>query len=357
MIRRATEQEIDDWNNLVSSNPDGGHLYQSKQWAQFKESGGWDPIYCVYEAAGRVVAFVLLKKPVSILGNIYYCSKGPGFFRDFKTDHDSKAHFMEFMVDLKSFISKEDRSTILVKVEPQLELGQDIDLKTIGLIKSKSDWQYSSTILVDISKPEDELLASLKQKTRYNIRLAERKGVKVEAREINDSNIELMYELMQETRKRGGYFLRPKEYFAEYWKLFSHAGNGQLLIASHDGDTLGGVFAAVAGEYGYYKDGGSFDTKRNLMAPYLLQWEAIKWAKSKQASKYDMVSSPSNADIKDESHLQHGLYQFKRSFSEEITDFVGCWDLPIHQQKYNVWVKQEHNFLRLYAKMKKNLFW
>lgn len=357
MIRRATEQEIVDWNNIVFSNPDGGHLYQSKEWTLFKENEGWEPIYCLYEAVGSIVAFVLLKKPASILGNIYYCPKGPGFFSDFHIQNDSKAHFMEFVSDLKSFIIRDDHQAILVKIEPQLELSQEISLKSLGLIKSKGDWQYSSTIFVDIKNSEEELLEGLKQKTRYNIRLAERKAVKVEFRDIDNDSIDLMYELMQATRQRGGYFLRPKSYFAEYWKLLAHSDMGQLMIASHEGKTLCGVFVAIAGKNGYYKDGGSFDIKRNLMAPYLLQWEAIKWAKSKGATAYDMVSSPSNAEVQDETHLQHGLYQFKRSFNDEIIDFVGCWDLPIHKQKYSIWVKQASNFLRLYAKMKKNLFW
>ena len=357
MIRRATAEEISNWNTLITSNPDGGHLYQSKQWSEFKTSGGWEPIYCIYEAAGSVVAFVLLKKPASILGNIYYCPKGPGFFKGFGLSKDSKAHFMEFINDIKSFITKDDHQAILVKIEPQLEINQEIDLKSLGIAKSNGDWQYSSTIFVDIKNTEDEVLSGLKQKTRYNIRLAERKGVKVESRDINDDSIDLMYELMQATRQRGGYFLRPKSYFAEYWKLLSHSGNGQLMIASHEGDILCGVFVAVMGEYGYYKDGGSSGAKRNLMAPYLLQWEAIKWAKSKGATAYDMVSSPSNAEVQDEAHLQHGLYQFKRGFNDEITDFIGCWDLPINKQKYVIWAKQGGNFLRLYAKMKRNLFW
>ena len=84
MIRLATESEIANWNELISSNFDGGHIYQSKQWSEIKQSNGWEPVYCIYEATACVVAFVLLKKPVSILGNIYYSSKGPGFFNDFK---------------------------------------------------------------------------------------------------------------------------------------------------------------------------------------------------------------------------------------------------------------------------------
>lgn len=357
MIRFATQDEILNWNDLIATNPDGGHLYQSKEWVEFKQSGGWEPIYCIYETAASVVGFVLIKKPVSILGNIYYCSKGPGFFKDFEISKASRANFSEFVNTVKFFITKNDKNAIFVKLEPQLRLDQKIDLGSLGMFKSRTDWQYSSTIFVDISKPESEILSSLTQKTRYNIRLAERKGVRVEYRNINAENIDVMYGLMQETRKRGGYFLRPKAYFAEYWRLIEEAGNGQLLIATHDGDTLGGVFVAALGKHGYYKDGGSFDIKRNLMASYILQWEAIKWAKSKGALLYDMVSAPSNAELKNSANILQGLYQFKRGFNDEIIDFIGCWDLPISKSKFKIWKKQENNYLRLYAKMKGNLFW
>jgi lipid II:glycine glycyltransferase (peptidoglycan interpeptide bridge formation enzyme) len=150
MIRLATEVEISDWDNLVASNFDGGHIYQSKEWSEIKESNGWEPIYCIYEAAGFVVAFVLLKKPVSILGNIYYCSKGPGFFKDFKSHADSRAHFKEFLIDLKSFISKKDSRAILVKIEPELLVEDSFDFKDIGLKKCGADLQFKATIFVDI---------------------------------------------------------------------------------------------------------------------------------------------------------------------------------------------------------------
>lgn len=357
MIRLATELERSNWDELVKNNPDGGHIYQSKAWSEIKEYNGWEPVYCLYEAAAYTVAFVLLKKTASILGNIYYCSKGPGFFKGFGLDKDSRAHFMEFISDLKSFIRKSDRQAILVKIEPELESGQEPELKKPGLLKSKADLQFKATIFVDLEGTEEAIISSFKQKTRYNIRLAERKGVKTEYRAMDEDGVGLMYGLMKATQQRAGFFLRPKEYFGNYWQTLAKADMGQLIIATHEGDLLGGVFVTVFGQKAYYKDGGSFETKRNLMAPYLLQWEAMKWAKSKGATSYDMVAVPPKSELNDPSHHQYGLYQFKKGFNEEVTEFVGCWDLPINMQKYRIWSAQERNFLRLYAKMKKNLFW
>lgn len=357
MIRYATEAEIDTWDSLVLNNADGGHVYQSKEWSKIKQYNGWEPVYCIYEVTAYLVAFVLLRKSASILGNIYYCSKGPGFFKQYNEDKDSKAHFMEFVNDLKSFVRQHDNQAILVKLEPELDNDTKFDLGSLGMQKSKADLQFKATIFVNISKSEEEIINSFKQKTRYNIRLAERKGVKIELRDMNDEGVDLMYSLMQATQKRAGFFLRQKQYFANYWKALADAGMGQLVVATHDGDVLGGVFVTIYGEKAYYKDGGSFETKRNLMAPYLLQWEAIKWAKQHGALSYDMVAVPPKAELENEKHLQHGLYLFKRGFNEEVTEFVGCWDLPINQNKFRIWNRQESKFLKLYAKMKKNLFW
>lgn len=357
MIRYATEVEIEAWDRMVLDNADSGHIYQSKEWSQIKQYNGWEPIYCAYEATAFAIYFVLLKKSASILGNVYYCSKGPGFFKGFSADKEASAHFMEFINDLKSFIRKHDNQAIMIKLEPELESQTKLDFTKLGLHKSKADLQFKATIFVNLEGSEDEIINSFKQKTRYNIRLAERKGVKIELRDMNDDGVELMYSLMQATQKRAGFFLRQKDYFANYWKALAEAGMGQLIVATHEGDVLGGVFVTIFGKKAYYKDGGSFETKRNLMAPYLLQWEAMKWAKAKGAEAYDMVAVPPKSELENEKHLQYGLYLFKRGFNEEVTEFVGCWDLPINQNKFRIWSKQETNFLKLYAKMKKNLFW
>jgi len=356
VIRSATPQEIEDWDSLVTKNSDGGHIYNSLAWGEFKKTAGWQPNYFIYESAGYVLYFCLSSKQASFLGNIYYCSKGPGFFKDFLATHDSTAHFTEFCNELGPFMARFDNKAILVKIEPEISEGQ-LDMKKIGLLKAKADLQFKATIFVDLEPDPEEIIAGFKQKTRYNIRLAERKGVTVERREMTDENVDLMYDLMLATQTRAGFFLRQKDYFAGYWQGLAKAGLGQLLIASHEGEVLAGIYATHFGSKGYYKDGGSFPLKRNLMAPYFLQWQAMLWAKEQGATRYDMVAVPPKAHLEDASHPQAGLYQFKRGFNEEVTEFTGCWDLPISKTKYKTWAKTEKQFLKLYTKMKSNLFW
>ncbi len=356
MIRQASSDEIATWDKLLAQNTDGGHILQSYEWARFKKSVDWEPNYFVYEQAGFLLYFVLACKPVSFLGNIYYCAKGPGFFKDFKLNKDSRARFVDFVKELKNFMADYDHKAILVKLEPEL-LDDEFNMSEVGLKKSKADLQFRATIFVDLSLSEEEILASFKQKTRYNIRLAARKGVKITRKEATDENIDIMYSLMAATQSRGGFFLRKREYFAGYYKALSKAGLGQLLFAEDEDEVLAGIFVTHFNKAGYYKDGGSYPIKRNLMAPYLLQWEGMRWAKEMGATKYDLVAVPPKAYLEDPEHPQAGLYQFKRGFNEEVTEFVGCWDLPISSNKYRIWLRQERTFLKLYNKMHKDLFW
>jgi lipid II:glycine glycyltransferase (peptidoglycan interpeptide bridge formation enzyme) len=274
----------------------------------------------------------------------------------YKADHDSSAHFAELCLQLPHFLGRHDKKAIFVKLEPELAEGEQ-DFKKLGLHKSKGDLQFKATIFVDLKPSDDEILAGFKQKTRYNIRLAERKGVKVESRPMDDDGVELMYSLMTATQERAKFFLRQKDYFAGYWKALYKAGMGEFLVATYNDEVLAGVFATKFANKSYYKDGGSFPIQRNLMAPYLLQWRAIQWAKKEGATSYDMVAVPPKSQLDNPDHSQHGLYLFKRGFNEEVTEFVGCYDLPVDSRKFRIWQRQESYYLKLYAKLKKNLFW
>lgn len=356
MIRQATSDEIATWDKFVAQNPDGGHILQSYEWSKFKKSAGWEPNFLVYEQPGFLLYFCLAVKPASFLGNIYYCAKGPGFFKNFKASDESRAHLKDFIGEIKTYVERLDSKAILVKIEPELLEGE-MDFTKFGLNKSRADLQQKATIFVDISPPEDEILATFKQKTRYNIRLSERKRVVIEQRDMSDANVDIMYDLIVATQARAGFSLRKKDYFAGYWQGLARVGMGQLFVATHEGEVLAGVYATLFANKAYYKDGGSFPIKRNLMAPYLIQWEVMRWAKAMGATSYDLIGSPPKDQLDNPNHPQAGLYQFKRGFNEEVTEFTGCWDIPIHPKKYSIFKSQERQFLKLYNKMTKKIFW
>lgn len=348
MIRLANSREIENWDKLVSHNLDNGHIYQSKEWGDFKAKFGWEPIRLIFEDK---IAVQLLKKSVFGFGNIYYCPKGPNLFKNYKKNTDL---FKKFTKQIKDFVKKNDPMAILIKIEPEL-LDSELNLNKFGYKKAKADLQFKATIFVDLKKDEDEIIASFKQKTRYNINLARRKGVIVRKLKMNAKNINLMYGLMSETQKRAGFFLRRKSYFANYWQMLDKMNMGQMFVAKYNNQVLAAVYATIFFKKAYYKDGGSFSLYRNLMAPYLLQWEAIRWARSHGANSYDLVAVPPKSQIENKDHPQSGLYQFKRGFNEDVTEFVGCWDLILKPK--SKWHKIEPYYNKLYAKIYRNLFY
>jgi len=229
--------------------------------------------------------------------------------------------------------------SFLVKLEPEIEQSAAVTaaLREMQLVKSARDVQITrATIIVDIAPEEEALLDSFKPKTRYNIRLAERRGVSVSPVPVSDANIDTMYSLMASTQARAGFTLRPKAYFAGYWRLHAAAGQGQLFFASLDGAVLAGLYATFMGTKGWYKDGGSTKEHAAVMAPHLLQWRVMQWLRARGVSSYDLVAVPPRDQLS-EGHPLYGLYRFKSGFSDSITEFVGTWDLVVGRWRARVW--------------------
>jgi lipid II:glycine glycyltransferase (peptidoglycan interpeptide bridge formation enzyme) len=325
-LRPATRSEIGGWDALVVANPDGGHILQSRAWAEFKRGWGWRPTYWIAEAADAQVAILFLRRRIPGMGDLWYAPKGPGVA--------DAATLAEILADRQSL-----QSAFLVKVEPELDSARaDTRVwRSAGLRKARSDVQMSrATIIVDLDRDEDALIASFKPKTRYNIRLAARRGVEIAPVEMSDANIATMYSLMAATRERAGFFLRSEKYFRGYWELQAASGQAQLFFATWQGQVLAGVFATYLGSHGWYKDGGSIKEHSELMAPHLLQWEVMRWLRTRGVRTYDLVAVPPASQLND-THPLFGLYRFKSGFSDAVTEFVGTWDLPVRPRAYAAW--------------------
>jgi len=361
MIRLATDAELARWDELIAANPDHGHIYQTFEWGEYKNQYKWRPLRLIFEddgaknAPGITIALQILAKNVRGMGRVYYCPKGPGFFADMTPDAASIKQFRQFSSEIRKFLNARDRKALILIVEPEA-LDGTIELKKLGYDKFRHDLQFKATILVDIDKSAEDLLASFKQKTRYNIRLAQKKAVQIKTRPADLEMLELMYKLMRATQKRAGFFLRPKTAFFAYWKQLAEQGMGQFLVAEHDGDVLAAVYVMLFNDRAYYKEGGSFALKRNLMAPHLLQYETMLWAHKHGARVYDMVAVPPKSRLDDAKHAHHGLYQFKSGFEPEVTEFIGCYDLVLNPRA-RVWLRTERYYNAIYSRIKKNLFY
>jgi lipid II:glycine glycyltransferase (peptidoglycan interpeptide bridge formation enzyme) len=197
------------------------------------------------------------------------------------------------------------------------------------LSRAAADIQPPDSVIIDLDTGEEAILQGMKSKWRYNIRLAEKKGVSV--RRAAAEELPVFYSLYRETARRDGIAIHSMDYYAA---LFDHSrewdkpdrrGNADigLYIAEHEGEALAAIITLFRGREAVYLYGASSDRRRNLMAPYALQWKAMKDAKAAGCLSYDLYGIPPSEDP---SHPMAGLYLFKTGFGGRIIHRPGSWD-------------------------------
>lgn len=220
------------------------------------------------------------------------------------------------------------------------EIRLNFDTQKWNLKKANTNILPPDTIFIDLQKDENRLIHEMKSKTRYNIRLAQRKGVKVRSADISDLNI--WYHLYKETCLRNSIFYNEIDYFNAVLGTHINSNNPsvnvELLIAEHDSTPLAAMFLVRSEKRAYYLYGASSSTNRNLMATYALQWEAMMRAKQKGCSEYDMFGV---APRPDPSHPLYGLYKFKSGFGGHLFHRMGCWDYPLKHSTYESYLTAE----------------
>ena len=267
------------------------------------------------------------------------------------TPETQSIEFANFMAELaaavKPFLPK---NTICVRFDPAVEFGTPFDrdnfnygLKVISyadrlhLKKARVDIQPPDSTQIDLTADEEEILTRMKSKWRYNIRLAEKKGVQIEKISGKDSNLseklDRFYELYKLTSERDGIAIHPKSYYEDLLRRSAEkiaAGKDvpevRLYLARHEEDYLGAIITLFSKTESVYLYGCSSNVKRNLMPNFLLQWTAMKDAKAYGSQYYDMYGMPPTDD---ENHPMHGLYLFKTGFGGKNIHRIGTWDVQL----------------------------
>ncbi len=344
-MREARSASQPEWDAWLQGSPGGGHILQSHEWGEFKRRHGWRPVRLVIErddVPAGVGQFLIYHTPTT--GNLMYCPRGPWI------DWDDEQAVRTFFGGVRTVAEREGVHT--VKIEPEvLEANERIRslLADIGFRRSRYTPQFKTTMVVDLARSEDELLAAMKSKTRYNIRLAARKGVTVE----EDNSLrarEMFYRMHEETAERDGFRLRGRDYYFDCWQAMYDAERAHLFLAKHEGDALAGMLIFTLGDKYWYQYGASSSEKRNLMPMYLLQWEVMRWAKARGFAYYDMVAIP-NPDNLNESDPMWGLYRFKSGFGGEVREFTGALDLTIRRARAWAWYNFEPWYYRFYRRV------
>jgi lipid II:glycine glycyltransferase (peptidoglycan interpeptide bridge formation enzyme) len=324
------------WDELVAATP-GGHVLQSWAWGELKARFGWRVQRLAVDGA---LAQVLFRSLPGGLGTIAYVPKGP------LVDYSDLPSFRALLDAVRSFA--QERRALCLKIEPDLEDDPALTerLQAFGFRPSPQVIQPRRTILVDLTPGPEELLRRMKQKTRYNIRLAARKGVTVRAG--SEADLAPFYELMEATAQRDGFGIHTRAYYEAAHQLFVQVGQGRLLLAEYEGQLLAGLVVlgmggSMRGGTACYMYGASSDEHRNLMPSYRLQWEAMLWAREQGYRAYDLWGVPDEDEaVLEAGFIQRndglwGVYRFKRGFGGRLVRTVGAWDLVYAPLRYRLY--------------------
>jgi peptidoglycan pentaglycine glycine transferase (the first glycine) len=256
------------------------------------------------------------------------------------------------------------RNCIFVKIDPDLRedttIGRTVlhTLERRGWRFSEDQIQFKNTAFSDLTGGEEALFGAVKSKWRYNIRLAERRGVQIRQGTVQD--LHTFYQLYAETGQRDGFLIRPFDYYRTTWERFlaaqtdpSNPAGGALLLAEHAEEQapLAGLFLLRYGKRTWYFYGASSDRRRRDMPNHLLQWEALRWAMAQGCTIYDWWGAPTNpADANDS--LQ-GVWHFKEGFDARFQPHIGAWDFPVQPLLYGAYQQLFPLFLDLLRTLSK----
>lgn len=367
------------WNDLISKLPNP-HFLQTSEWGQVKAKYGWTPLYAVWTSSGKfsvtddeslladeyVAAALILKR--QILRNsfakrlsILYSPKGP------LLDWANESLRTRVLTDLQAYARQQ--GAIFLKMDPDVVLGTgvpggegevvDADGQAVMNEMKRRGWEYAAdqiqfknTVLIDLNPTEEEILARMKQKTRYNIRLAEKKGIDLRVGTVGD--LPMLYKMYAETSVRDGFVIRDEGYYKTVWTLFMNATEPtcEPLIAEVDGEPVAAIFVFYFAGRAYYVYGMSRNLHREKMPTYLLQWEAMKRAKARGCTVYDLWGAP---EVFDESDSMWGVYRFKEGLGGQVVRTLGAWDFvpsPLWYKLYSDVMPRVLDVMRSRGKLK-----
>ena len=312
-----------EWDQFLDKHPHA-HILQSRLWGEFKSNFGWKPVFIQSGASGAQILFRRLPFGFSI----GYIPKGPiGLFRTELLDEITKQCQVE--------------KAIVLYVEPdswEEEFGYQCLLNS-EFEESNISIQPRRTVLISLEGNEDYWLEKMKQKTRYNIRLAQKKEITVEP----SSDIEVFNRLMKVTGERDQFGVHDANYYRLVYEKFSNNNSCELLIAKFHETPIAAIMVFFRGKRAWYFYGASSDEERNRMPTYLLQWEAMRLAAKRGCAEYDLWGVPDNDEALLENNFMSrdeglwGVYRFKRGFGGKLMRSAGVFQKEINPPLFTLY--------------------
>lgn len=309
-------------------------IFQTREWENFKLATG-------YYKSWRVFDILVLEKKIPLLGSMLY---SPMLSRD-----QTKLSLQKIFLDQVKKIA-DDEKVFFYRMESDDEAEGDIDPKNSGYIKAFEEMQPEHTLLIDLTKSEDDILMEMKQKGRYNIKIAEKNEIKIEKGSVKD-----FFKLYEQMAKRQKITYRDISYFQalidnlspkDYVQVFSAKSptklptsteltnnNTSIETDNRQPAILASAIIVFYKETCTYLFGGSSDEQREKMAPYKLHWEVMLEAKKRGCKYYDLFGIAPNDD---EKHPWAGVTRFKRQFGGSEFTALGSWDMIFSPIKYRL---------------------
>lgn len=339
---RAIPEADQAWDAFLARHP-AGHILQTSRWAELKAGFGW--------AGQRAILRTIPSPDAPILGGasilfrrlpwgqtLAYVPRGPVV--DWADVEQVRA-----VLTMARELSLKARAA-LIKIEPELPASAELAtlLTGLGFRPGPQRVQPLSTIHIDLAGDEETILAAMKSKWRYNIRLAERKGVTVRAGSADD--LPAIQRLFDVTGTRDGFGVHNAAYYARATELFVSSDLATWLIAEHEGQMLGAIAVFALGRMAWYMWGASSDEGRNVMPNHALQWAAIRWARARGCTVYDLWGIPDEVGANPAAYAEPeswgegglwGVYRFKQGFGGRVVRYTGAWDLPLSRPGYTLY--------------------
>ena len=338
-VTKETEQE---YTEFLESH-ERCNFQQSLEWGKVKTNWIKEVVLAEDENHKIIGSICVWIRKMPIFGNMMYSSRGPVC-----DIHDKKV--LEQLTDGIKELGKKYNAFVL-RIEPDIKkddqefrkIVEEIGYKIKDDAKDfKDEIQPRFVFILDIKgKTEDEVLAGCHQKTRYNIRLAKRKGVVV--KEGTREDLKDFHKIMIETGSRDGFIIRSLDYFEKMYDELAPK-HMKLLMAYYEDKPISGIIPIMYGNKTWYLYGASSNQHRNLMPNYLLQWEMIRQAIQNKCDIYDFRGV---SGVVDETHPQYGLYRFKKGFGAEFTEFIGEVYWPFKPLTYKLYKIAEKTFRTL----------
>ncbi|GCE26272.1 methicillin resistance protein [Dictyobacter alpinus] len=322
------------WNDFIATSPFGA-ITQTYEWGILARRAESIPLYCgVLDDQDNLCAamLILVMRLPKINNSYFYVPRGPII-----TDPDSAA--LSFLLHFVDSLARK-YNAFMLKIDPVADQHDAVWLQafahhgfmaTDSFIHGRGEW------VLDIYPDEKQQLAHMKEKWRYNVRLAQRKGVKIRQGHTPE-DIQIFHTILQETSERDQFFIHAVDHFEYLMKLFEEGEKAELFLAEYEGQAIAGIIVMRSGQWCWYRYGASSSQGRNVMPNHLLQWTSLQWGREHGCTHYNFMGIPAVlTEAEGPKDPNWGVYNFKRGFGGQARCAMRSQEKPYNPTVYRLY--------------------